>query len=321
MILFKKIVSIFFRIGISIVLLIFLFRRVDERTLFSYIKNADKAFLFLAFFVFFLSYVFSFFRWVMLLKAANIYLPLKRIVISFSGGVFFNLFLPSTIGGDFMRSVDLAAHTGKTKEVVATVLLDRLSGYVGLVVLALTALGLGWRIIHDATILFSIFIITIILIAILITLFNSFLYVKINRMLVSPTAGRIRDSLRQLHHEVHIFRHKKKVVLKNLLLSLMVQLCAPLSFYFIALSLGIRINIIYFLIFLPIIGAITLLPISIGGLGLRDATTIFFFAKIGISKDFSFAMSLLSFCFILIIGAAGGLIYVITVRHRRIQPD
>jgi hypothetical protein len=315
----KKILSVLLRISISIILLIFLFRLVDKRILLEVIKNADKPLLFLAFFTLFFIYLFCLFRWEMLLKAADIRLPLKRVIISFSGGIFFSLFLPSTIGGDLMRSIDLAAHTKKPKEVVATVFLDRLSGYTGLVILALLALLFGWKFIQDSSVLFSAVIITAVLIAVLLILFNNFLYSKINKFLDTSGAGKIRESIKNLHQEIHIFRHHKKMILNNLAMSLFIQTISPISFYFIALSLGIKINIVYFFIFLPIIGAITLLPISIGGLGLRDATTIFFFAKAGVSKDLSFAMSLLSFLFILIYGALGGLIYVLTIRHRRLQ--
>jgi len=122
-----------------------------------------------------------------------------------------------------------------------------------------------------------------------------------------------------LHQEIHIFRYNKRMILNNLIISFIIQTLSPISFYFIAKSIGLDLNIVYFFVFLPVIGAITLLPISIGGLGLRDATTIFFFAKVGVSKDLSFAMSLLSFAFILIYGVLGGIIYVLTVRHRRIQ--
>ncbi|MFA5411252.1 MAG: lysylphosphatidylglycerol synthase transmembrane domain-containing protein [Candidatus Omnitrophota bacterium] len=317
----KRILSILLRIIVSALLLIFLFRMVDRKAMLDIIKNADMPFLFLAFFVFFLIYLLCLFRWEMLLKAARIQLPLKRIIISFCGGIFFNLFLPSTIGGDMMRSLDLAAHTKKPKEVVATVLLDRLSGYIGLVILAFFALLFGWKLIRDGSVLFSIGIITLLLIAILLVLFNKFLYAKINKFLDSSGAGKIRESIKNLHQEIHIFRHQKKVIVNNLVMSLLIQALSPLSFYFVALSLGVKINIVYFFIFLPIIGAIILLPISIGGLGLRDASTIFFFAKAGVSKDLSFAMSLLSFSFVIICGALGGLVYVLTIHHRRIQPD
>lgn len=317
---FKKIASIILRISVSIILLIFLFRLVDKKNLIEIIKNADKPLLLIAFFVFFSSCALALFRWDMLLKAANIHLPLKRVIISSAGGMFFSLFLPSTIGGDLVRSIDLAVHTKRTHEVVATVLLDRLSGYIGLVAVALFATLFGWRFVQDNTgALFSVAIITAVLVAVLLILFNRFLYSRINKLLQTPSAGKIREFIKDLHQEMHIFRHHTDILVNNLLLSLVIQIISPLTFYIIALSIGIKINIVYFFIFIPIIGAITLLPISLGGLGLRDATTIFFFAKAGVSKDMAFAMSLVSFLFILILGVIGGIIYALTVHHRRIQ--
>ncbi len=316
---FKRFLSILLRISISIILLIFLFKQVDKKSLLGIIRNANLGLLLAAFIIFFFSYILCLLRWEMLLKAVKIHLSLKRIIISFAAGIFFSLFLPSTIGGDLVRSIDLATHTKRPREVVATVLLDRLSGYIGLVVLALLGLLFGWRLIQDKSVIFAVAIITAILIAILLVLFNKFLYSKVNQLLHSPTAGKLREAIKNLHQEIHYFRHHKKVIVNNLIFSILIQAIAPLTFFLIALSIGVKINIIYFFIFLPIIGAITLLPISIGGLGLRDATTIFFFAKAGMGKDMAFAMSLLNFFFILICGALGGLIYVLTVHHRRIQ--
>ena len=319
MAIFKKVLSIFFRVGISVALLIFLFRQVDKKSLLALVKNADKPLLFFSFIIFFISYPLCLFRWEILLKAAKIHLPLKRIIISFAGGIFFNLFLPSTIGGDLVRSIDLGSHTKKPKEVVATVLLDRLSGYIGLVIIALFAVIFGWRFVEDVSVLIPVFIILILLVAILLVLFNKYTYSKVNRLLRSPDSGRIREAITSLHQEIHLFSRDKKVIFNNLGLSLLVQLTAPLSFYLLGLSLGIKINIAYFFVFIPVIGAITLLPISIGGLGLRDASTIYFFAKAGVCKDMAFAMSLLNFSFILVCGSLGGIIYVFTVRHRRVQ--
>ncbi|MDD5247190.1 MAG: lysylphosphatidylglycerol synthase transmembrane domain-containing protein [Candidatus Omnitrophica bacterium] len=316
----KKTFSVLLRISISIILLVFLFSQVDKKVLFEVIRGANKPLLLIGLLIFFFNYLFCLIRWIILLKAADIHLPLKRIVISFSGGVFFNLILPSTIGGDLMRSLDLAAHTKKPKEIVATVLLDRLSGYIGLVLMAVAALVVGWKMVRDNSIILSIGIISLLLVAILLVLFNNTIYSRINRFLGASGAGRIKEMIRSLHQEIHIFRSHRKMILKNIGLSLLVQLTSPLSFYFIALALNIKIGLIYFFVYLPIIGAITLLPISIGGLGLRDASTIFFFAKAGVTKDLAFAMSLISFVFVIFYGAIGGLIYVLTIHHRRLQP-
>jgi uncharacterized protein (TIRG00374 family) len=318
---FKKIFSLILRIGISIILLIFSFKfnKIDVHGLLQDIKSADKIILILSFCVFLLSYVLALLRWHMLLRALKIHLPLKRVIISFSGGIFFNTLMPSTIGGDLMRSIDLASLTKRPREIIATVFLDRLSGYVGLVILALLSLMVGWRFIPDKSVIFSIAIITGLLVIILLVFFNKFLYSKINKLLHNPRAGKMRELLQGLHREIHYFRHHKKIIVKNLIISILVQSIAPITFFIIALSLGLQINMIYFFIFLPIISAITLLPISIGGFGLREATATIFFPMVGVASSAAIAMSLLNSFFVFVCGAIGGLIYVLTIHHRRIQ--
>lgn len=328
MVFLKKVSAVLLRISISVALLIFLFRGIDEKTLFKLIRDSDKLFLFYGALIYFLVYPLALFRWNMLLKAARIHLPLKRVVISYVGGIFFNLFLPSTIGGDFMRSMDLAKHTKKTKEIVATVFLDRLSGYIGLVFIAVLAVLLGFKMVDDKVVLLSVAFLVVFLSVMLIVLFNNRVYLKINKFLHVPpqnaeklglsALAKIREGLSNLHREIYYFRHKKKVIFYNLFLSLLLQLISPLSFYLLGLALGINIHIGYFFVYLPIIAAITLLPISIGGLGLRDASTVYFFAKAGVGKDLAFAMSLLNFSFILVFGCIGGIIYVLTLHNRRI---
>lgn len=314
-----KVLSVFLRISISIILLIFLFRQVDKKSLFNIIRGANPWLLLSSFLVFCLTYIISLYRWEMLLKAVHVHLSIKRIIISFSGGLFFNLFLPSTIGGDLVRSFDLARHTNKPKEVVATVLLDRISGYAGLVCVAVSALILGYRLIQDKTVIMIIGLITAVLILILLVIFNNFLFAKVNKFLHSPAGNKLRIAIRDTHQEMYYFRHHKLILLLNLIYSILIQLSAPLSFYLAALALGIRTEAIYFFVFFPLVGAITLLPISIGGLGLRDATTIYFFSKVGMAKNLAFAISITVFFFTLIIGAIGGIIYVFTLHTRRIQ--
>ena len=217
-----------------------------------------------------------------------------------------------------MRSLDLSLHTQKPKEIIATVFLDRLSGFAGLVILALLSLLAGWKLIWDKSVVFSISIITAVLVGIVFVLFNKFLYSKINKLLHNPEAGKVRELLNGLHQEIHYFRHHKRIIAVSLFISLIIQSISPLTLFIIALAMGLKINIIYFFVFLPIIGAIMLLPISIGGLGLREATSTFFFAKAGIATHTAITISLLNSFFIFAGGSLGGLIYVLTVRRRRL---
>jgi len=322
MLIFKKIVSFFIRFGISAILLFFLFKfqNIDIPVLLENIKHSDKILLALAFLAALSTYILCFYRWKMLLTALGIKPPLKKLIVSFSGGIFFNVFLPSTIGGDLVRSLDLAAHTQKPKEVIATVFLDRLSGYVGMVMVVLFSVLFGWGLIYDnQAVLLSIAVIVAVLVLVLLVLFNSFLFSKINGLLNSSRAGSLREALKNLHQELYYFKNHKKVLFKNLAISFLIQLISPVSYYIVALALGIHINIIYFFVFLPIVSAITLLPIAIGGLGLRENMFALFLGRVGVNNNFSVALSLLGFAFILICAAVGGLVYVFTVHYRRLQ--
>ncbi len=318
---FKKILSVLLRVSISIILLALLFKlnKIDIRDLANDIRGVNKLLLGAGFAVFFLGYLLGFLRWRMLLLGAGIQISLKKLISSFSGGIFFSIFLPSTIGGDVVRTADLAEHTRKAKEVIATVFLDRLSGYIGLVFVVLPAILLGRDLVRDKVVFSSVTVIVLLLVFILLVLFNSFIYSRITRFLTTPGAERIKEMIKDMHREIHVFRHRRKIIIYNLLLSFLIQIIMPVSIYCIGLSLGVKINFIYFLIFLPIIGAITLLPIAIGGLGLRESLFVVYFAKAGVVKQLALAMSLLSFSFIVIYGAIGGLVYVLTVHHRRVQ--
>ncbi|MCX5712330.1 MAG: lysylphosphatidylglycerol synthase transmembrane domain-containing protein [Candidatus Omnitrophica bacterium] len=316
----KKMLSMLLRVGISILILYYLFRQVDKNMLIDVLHHSDKVLLFAAFVIFQLGNLFCALRWHMLLRAAKIHLALRRVLISFCGGLFFNLFLPSSIGGDLMRAIDLSRHTNRSREVVATVLLDRISGYVGLVLITLFAVIIGGKLIENTSVIVCVIIITVVLILGLLVLFNMKIYSKISAFLGSGKTGKIKEYIKDIHHEMHIFKQHKAVIVNNVIFSLLVQITGPLMFYLIAVSMGLKLKLIYFFVYIPIIGAVSMLPISIGGLGLRDAATIYFFGKAGVAKNLAFAMSLVNFSFILITGIIGGLIYyVFAVRNRRIQ--
>ena len=317
----KGILSVLLRISVSILLLILLFKfnKIDLQVLINDIRSTDKWLLSAGFLFLFFGYFLGFLRWQMLLRTVGINIPLKRLVGSFSGGIFFSIFLPSTIGGDLVRAADLVEHTRKAKEVIATVFLDRLSGYMGLVFLILPALLLGGNLVLDRVVFTSVSVIVILLVVLLFVLFNNNIYSRITKWLSSPGAGKIKETIKNMHQEIHVFRDHKRMIVLNLLISFIIQLVGPISVYFIGLSLGVKVNFIYFVIFLPIIGAITLLPVAIGGLGLREGLFVVYFAKAGVAKQLALTMSLLSFSFVVIYAAIGGLIYVLTVHHRRLQ--
>lgn len=319
---FKKALSLFLRIAVSVLLLVFLFKfnHISLPDVLSVIRQADRKLLLVSFLFSSIVYILGLYRWQMLLAAAQLKIPLRRVLVSFCGGQFFSLFLPSTIGGDVSRTIDLSMHTRRPKEVVATVFLDRLSGFVGLVLIALAALVIGWSSVRQyESVVLSVLIISFVLFAILFVVFNAALYHRINSFLhAKGAAGRVREVLKNLHTEIHLFRHKKTVLARNVLLSVLIQGIFPLSSFLIARAMGIDLPPIYFFIFIPVVGAISLLPFSIAGLGIRENATVLLFANLGMPHDTALGMSLIGFFFLVVYSGIAGLIYVFGVHYRRL---
>jgi uncharacterized membrane protein YbhN (UPF0104 family) len=105
---------------------------------------------------------------------------------------------------------------------------------------------------------------------------------------------------------------------RNVVLSVLIQLISPVSSYLLLKSMGLDVSLPYLCVVLPVINAITVLPITTGGLGLRDFFTVFFLAKVGIARNAAFAMSLIGFAFLIAVALIGGLIYVLTLHPRRV---
>jgi hypothetical protein len=77
-------------------------------------------------------------------------------------------------------------------------------------------------------------------------------------------------------------------------------------------AMGLEIPLIYFFLFVPVIAIFIALPISIGGLGVREGLGIFFFCRAvpGLDSEQAFTMGFLAYVVGVVVSLAGGLIYM-----------
>jgi len=256
-------------------------------------------------------------RWSVLLKIVKRDLPFKRILISHCGGLFFNVFLPSTIGGDIARTVDLSLHTKDSSAVFATVFLDRLCGFLALVIVSLTGFAYGYFccLTRDLRLLTFIAILAAIVALAFLVIFSKRIYSLLNKIIIFKT---LRDYLAKFHDCCYSFRFQKAAMLKTILLSLCIQGFFAVVAYFIGMSLGIKLGIVYYLILIPIVNTVSFLPISLGGLGLRDNVAVVLFSAFGVASDKVAAMTLLIFAFLFSVGIMGGIVYGTSLYSRRL---
>ncbi len=305
------------RFGFSGILLWFLSTKIDMEKTAEVLKGADVKYIIFAGLIFMSIHVLLLVRWFLFIRALGLKSKASDVIKFFFIGLFGNLFLPSAIGGDIIKIVGLCKESSQKPRVVASVLLDRLSGFAAIALVASVSFILGYRLIGDPSLILPVVIVSGGLFTLGFVLFNETVYsffCKIFNFL-----PKVKSSLMQMHYDISLMKDRKADGFKAIAVSCLCQLLLSIVFYFCAKALGQNISFIAFLIFVPLICVASSFP-SIGGLGVREAGAAYLFAKVGVSSGIAVSISLINFLFMIVVGLIGGVVYVITLCSRRVQP-
>lgn len=314
----KNILSFTIRMGFSAGLLGYLLTKIDAQETFEVLRSAHLGFLFYAAILFTVIYAVLLWRWVIFIKAMSLTVSGRDIVRYYFIGLFGNLFLPSSIGGDFIKIYGLCKNTTQKTRVVASVLLDRLSGFAAIILVALGAFVLGYRLLADKAV--SLFILMAGIAAVsagfTAVLFNERLYGFCCR--IFDRFPGIQQGLMGLHYDMALMKDRRPEGLKAVVVSCAAQMIYAAAWYLIARALYQNIGIVYFFIFVPLTCVAASFP-SIGGLGVREIGTVYLFGKAGMEPGIATSLSLINFFFMIVFGLVGGIVYVFTLSSGRIQ--
>jgi uncharacterized membrane protein YbhN (UPF0104 family) len=224
-------------------------------------------------------------------------------------GIFFNNFLPAGVGGDVVKIYDVTRVGNDPYQVFAVTMLDRVIGIAGLSMLALVA---SFILLAGAG------------------LYNLRLYIVIFAGCVAPVLAlimnrRLSRGVRSLFGRITLwglggrfdtmFRHlgeyrRLRMLLAQLtLLAIGVQFLRVVTHVLVAQSLGITItpsSFLQFFVFVPLLGLLMVLPISINGLGVREGAGILLFTQIGFSKEQALLMELITYAIMVVVSLLGG---------------
>ncbi|MDP2211779.1 MAG: lysylphosphatidylglycerol synthase transmembrane domain-containing protein, partial [Candidatus Aquicultor sp.] len=251
------------------------------------ISNSSPLYLGLALLITVVSIVLSAYKWQLLVIAQGFSVPLRQLISSYFVGLFFNNFMPTSIGGDVVRVLDLRKMTSSGPAAAASVVAERvLAAFtLGLIVLCGVAFGTGVMARYRVVILVFVGICALALLGIL--------YAHRLAPILSRYEASIAGKLKETAESIRSSVENKNTLVKVLFYSFIFQLMVVSINVFIIKALGLHVPIAFVFLFIPIIFAITMLPISMNGLGLREATYAYFFAQAGLSTEESVTISLL----------------------------
>jgi hypothetical protein len=312
----KKSALAILKIVFSVGILVYIFTRVVHISdLWANLKEAQLSYLAIAVGVYFGVQTASAFRWYLLLRPLGIDSSFPKILSLYFLGMYFNFFLPSSIGGDVFRVYYLNKETGRLSASTASVFLDRDIGMAGLLLAGMVvAVFAGIRIPPgDGVLLAPMFgLVGVAFVAANLALFYRPTYNLMHRLLSLFRMKRADEKVERLFTSVNSYRGKWGLVGVTLLLSLGVQVgCAIVNMLAAAsIGLGTEHGWIDFMVFIPAIGLIGMIPLSVNGAGWREASYILLFQSVGAAAHQAAALSVLWLGVMIVTSLPGGVIYL-----------
>ena len=304
----KKIGSLVVKIGVSGTLLVALLWRVDRGSLARNLASVDL-FLFLGVMgLYAVCQWVSASRWRILLVASGLRVSMWRLFSFNLVGMFFNNFLPTAIGGDVVRSFDLYRFTRRGKEAVASVFMDRFTGFSGLLGVAAAAAVLGRRQFGNPKIAWLVCGIFAIYAGVMLLLFWERLMHGIVGLLGRVGLRGFQQKLDGVYGVVSAFRSAPSALGWAVAISVALQILVIITFYGMSIAMHLSIPIRYFFIFCPLIWASSMLP-SLGGLGVREATGVYFFTRVGVGQSEALGLSFMWTVMLILLSLVGGAIF------------
>ncbi len=295
------------KVLVSVALLYFIFRSLDTQALLKVVQQANPWWLLAGVTMVLLGVFIRAIRWQILLKAIGVPVPVGELTAIYFVGFLFNNLLPSGLGGDAIRILELNRHSERSADAVTSVLVDRFIGLSALQLIALVALLFDWGSIPAAVAYFTVAIFLAGLVLGLL-LINRPLYVGLQtkiglfkKITTIKWIGGLFESFQ---------RYPLPALGKSYVVSLVFNVSLILTNVFIGWGLGAQASLIQYAVFVPITSIVLLIPISFAGLGVREETYRQLFGQVGVPAEIAVSMSLLYYVFgNIVTGLIGGIVY------------
>ncbi len=291
----------------SVALLYFALRGIDFGQVKARLAHINAAWIVLAVAVGLLQLWLGAVRWRDVTRVCGTELPLARAFRYNFIGAFFNQTLPSAIGGDAVRLMLLGRSDAGWRTATYSVFIDRAIGLIALAVLVLAALPLSWQLIVDEKGRYAIALLGLAAIG-----------AGAGFLLLGWLPWRWLDSwfptrhLRACSQVANQVIFGRKTAPRIAVVSISIHLLAIVMIWMIAQSIVAAGQPVQLLAVVPPVMLITMLPISIAGWGLREATMMVAFGYAGLPQADGLTVSLLYGAMIFAIGAAGGIVWILS---------
>ncbi len=315
----KNILIFIFKFSVSAGMLYLLISKIGGETIIGYIRLINPLAFVSATGLYIFSIYISSLRWALLI---NRKISISKLFSLYMIGSFFNTCLPGIIGGDAVKAYYLSRELNKLPQerpnnvnenpvhlnpqsnvtAIASVFMDRYIGFCALMIIGIIAFPFGLKYLERSSQdelfiwmmpgIFSFFI------------FTSFIIFRYR-------IGAGVRFLSVVYEYLDMYRAKRDIIIKGLIYSFIVQISGILSIFILSTGMSFKVPLLPLLIFVPLIIVISLIPISISGIGVREFAFVVFLGSAGVPSGVSIALSLSWFFSIAAASILGLVLYLL----------
>jgi uncharacterized membrane protein YbhN (UPF0104 family) len=302
------------KLTVSVALLALLFSRLDASRLWQGARHASLPWLIVALAVYALNVAASTWRWSVLLDAQDVRLRRRTLFGSFLVANFFNNFLPSNIGGDVIRIRD-TAQVARSKTLATTVILvDRGLGLMGLVLIsalgATMVAGLQGR---TASPIWPSWLWAGFLLGAAVAAPAVWAPQGVGKLLQPLTIVHpewVGSRIQTLTSALGRFRERPGALVSCFAGAILVQALLVLFYFSVVHALGLPVSPWDLAVIVPLSFVIQMLPVSVNGFGVREATFSFYFTRLGLPIESAVLLSLVATALTMLFSLTGAAVYV-----------
>jgi hypothetical protein len=299
------------RLVITLGLVAYLVIQANPLAILEAWRNADLRLLALAFGLQLVGIALSAAKWGVILGARQQQQPYPWLLGTYLAGQFANNFLPTTVGGDALRAVQLGRRIGSFSQASASIFLERLTGFLALSMIAVLAMGVSYVQVTGAPLVTDLWLrlVTVgfallAIIAAVVSFAAPLLLQIFGRYLPKVTHG----PLEKIASALSAYFPQGRRLALVIVMSLLFQSIWIVIHIIAGRALGIEAPLLLFALMVPLTDILGLLPIFVNNLGARELVFATYLSQVGVMDATALALSFMIFSIRLVASLLGGLV-------------
>ncbi len=233
-----------------------------------------------------------------------------NLLPSYYIGIFSNNLLPGSVGGDFIRASYLYKSGINLNELLVCSLTDRLIGVIATIIIGMVAISFSTTVVINEYIDIT-FVFIFLFLCFIIPIGFSFYTTQILNLLSKinlPENWLLR--IQNLAELLKALITKPLQLISAISCSFLSIISIVFCYYFLAESMGLNLNLLMLCMVVPVSFIISSIPISVGGLGIRESSIMFLLSVFHIPMERSSTLAILYLLVLLIVTTPGGLLII-----------